>query len=305
MALVDPGRSRKRVLMIAPLMPADRGNGLAMRAGFFLDAYARRFDVDLVVAPVFGGVTLSDFARLRAARVEILRMDRPDSHYALVSAVNDPLARLEALRRYGRPSLTAFVGSARLALAGIAEQARYQAIHVFRLYLAELATPWIGDGHTRLILDCDENDAAGFYRIARMENRHRNPVAAGSAEAEAAAFERFAAHWLPKFSLVYAASNKEVRSLSAFATRTLAIPNVLAGVNARCRRHRQKRFYKIVFVGSLGYAPNADAIGWFYSNVWRRLERALRHRVRLVIVGSNPPKAVSYTHLTLPTNREV
>ncbi len=90
--LVNPVRSRKRLLMIAPVMPSDRGNGLAMRAGFFLDAYARRFDVDLVVAPVFGDVTVSDFARSRAGRIEILRIDRPDSHYALVSSVSDPLA---------------------------------------------------------------------------------------------------------------------------------------------------------------------------------------------------------------------
>jgi polysaccharide biosynthesis protein PslH len=267
--------------MIAPVMPSDRGNGLAMPAGFFVNAYARRFDVDLVVAPVFGSVTVSDFARSRACRIEILRIDRPDSHYALVSSVNDPLARLEAFRRYGRPSLTAFVGPARHALARMAEQTRYQAVHVFRLYLAELAAPWIGGDHTRLVLDCDENDASVFYRIARLEYRHRNPVAAGSAEAEAEAFERFAAIWLPKFDLVYAASQKEVGSFSSLTTRALAIPNVLPNALTNVperRRLRQRHFCKIVFVGSLGYAPNADAIGWFYSNVWRQLERALHHR---------------------------
>ena len=32
---------------------------------------------------------------------------------------------------------------------------------------------------------------------------------------------------------------------------------------------------------------------WFVARVWRRLERALRHRVRLIIVGSTPPAAVT------------
>jgi glycosyltransferase involved in cell wall biosynthesis len=32
---------------------------------------------------------------------------------------------------------------------------------------------------------------------------------------------------------------------------------------------------------------------WFVSRVWRQFERAMRHRVRLVIVGGNPPAAVA------------
>src|SRR5690242_14528542 len=47
-------RNRDRLLLLAPIMPSDGGNGLAMRAGFFLDAYSRRFEVDLVVVPVAG-----------------------------------------------------------------------------------------------------------------------------------------------------------------------------------------------------------------------------------------------------------
>ena len=48
----------------------------------------------------------------------------------------------------------------------------------------------------------------------------------------------------------------------------------------------------MLFVGTLGYAPNVDAIIWFVSRVWRQLQRALNDRLRLIIVGSNPP-----THL--------
>src|ERR1700730_556707 len=98
---------RDRLLMLAPVMPSDRGNGLAMRAGFFLDAYSRCFDVDLVVAPISGPKESSAFARSRTRGIEILNIDRPDSHYALVASVRDPMARVDAFRRYGRPSRTA------------------------------------------------------------------------------------------------------------------------------------------------------------------------------------------------------
>jgi glycosyltransferase involved in cell wall biosynthesis len=42
----------------------------------------------------------------------------------------------------------------------------------------------------------------------------------------------------------------------------------------------------------MGYAPNADAVLWFVARVWRRLERALSRRVRLTIVGRNPPPQI-------------
>jgi polysaccharide biosynthesis protein PslH len=125
-----------------------------------------------------------------------------------------------------------------------------------------------------------------------MERRRGNLPAASWADQEAAAFARFATDWLPKFDLVFAASDQEARSLRAFGGRTFVVPNV-APVVAKRRRERRRRPCTIVFVGTLGYAPNAEAVSWFVSRVWRKLQRALRDRVRLVLVGSNPPAAIA------------
>ena len=94
---------RDRLLMLAPIMPSDRGNGLAMRAGFFLDAYSGRFDVDLVVAPVSGRGKPSAFVRSRTRRIEILNIDRPDSHYTLAASVIDPMAQSMLFVAMGAP----------------------------------------------------------------------------------------------------------------------------------------------------------------------------------------------------------
>ena len=284
---------RDRLLFLAPIMPSDRGNGLAMRAGFFLDAYSRRFDVDLVVAPVAGSIESSRFVRSRVHRLKILNVDRSDSHYALVASVRDPRARLDAFRRYGRPSLAACIGPACRSLEALAGEIHYDTVHVLRLYLAELATPWIAKDRDRIriVLDCDENDALAYRRIAATERRRQNPIAADWAEAEAVAFARLAAAWLPKFDLVLAASREDEKSLSGFAARTQVVPNIVPMPPAKLLR-RRARLPTILFVGTLGYAPNADAVTWFVSRVWRRLARALHHRVRLVIVGRDPPQAV-------------
>jgi glycosyltransferase involved in cell wall biosynthesis len=48
----------------------------------------------------------------------------------------------------------------------------------------------------------------------------------------------------------------------------------------------------LLFVGTLSYAPNRDAIVWFCRRIFRRLQRALAYRLRLVIVGRHPPAVV-------------
>jgi hypothetical protein len=35
---MSAARGRGRLLFLSPIIPADRGNGLALRGGFFLDA---------------------------------------------------------------------------------------------------------------------------------------------------------------------------------------------------------------------------------------------------------------------------
>jgi glycosyltransferase involved in cell wall biosynthesis len=97
--------------------------------------------------------------------------------------------------------------------------------------------------------------------------------------------------WLPKFDLVLVASRHDQNSLARYAVRTQVIPNVLPAPPVRLAR-RQTEFPIILFVGTLGYAPNEEAVTWFVSRVWPRLLSALHYRVRLVIVGRNPPAAV-------------
>jgi glycosyltransferase involved in cell wall biosynthesis len=279
-----------RLLMFAPVVPSDCGNGLAIRAGFFLDTYSRCFDVDLVVIPLLGSTSSTEFARSRATRVEVVGIYHADSHYRLVTSVRETSERLNAFRRYGQPSLSAFVSPACRSFQDLLGCETYDVVHVFRLYLAALATPWIAKarGYTRLVIDCDENDAAAYRSIAAMHRTLQNYEAADWADAEAVAFAHFATRWLPKFDIAFAASRQEVKTLANIGVRAEVVPNVAPAPMAAPSR-RVKRPPTVLFVGTLGYAPNADAIIWFVSHVWRQLQRALHDRLRLIIVGSNPP----------------
>ena len=178
-------------------------------------------------------------------------------------------------------------------LESLVVDSRYDLVHIFRLYLAELAAPWLGTNSSRaqLVMDCDENDVLAYHRIGAIERRAGNAMAAETAEAEASAFARFAKTWLPQFDVVIAASRQEARSLEAFGARTLTIANVVPASKRSPRR--AANVPTILFVGTLGYAPNADAIMWFFTRVFHRLQRALAYRLRLIIVGRHPPAALA------------
>jgi len=68
----------RRSLLVVPVMPAEGGNGLAMRAGLLLEGLARAGDVDLLVAPVFGDPgPASPLASRLAANVDALSREAP------------------------------------------------------------------------------------------------------------------------------------------------------------------------------------------------------------------------------------
>jgi glycosyltransferase involved in cell wall biosynthesis len=285
--------ARQRLLFMAPVMPSDRGNGLAMRTGFFLDAYSRQFDVDLAVLPLLSASNdAGAFARARVKRMTVLRQARMDTHLSLVMAISDPIARLLAFRRYGRPTLAGF--SADDAVQSLSEWAdidRYDVIHIERLYLAKIVAAWttVSMQHARLLIDCDEDDARAYRRMAALSHGQES---AHWAVAEADAFVTLARELLPRFAVTFVATHSERQSLARAARRIEVIPNLanpnLARRVPRLRQMQRRHPRTVLFVGTMGYAPNADGARWFISRVWPRLRRAFASPLRLLIVGHNP-----------------
>jgi glycosyltransferase involved in cell wall biosynthesis len=286
---MSAARGRGRLLFLSPIIPADRGNGLALRGGFFLDAYSRHFDIDLAVFQIMPATAeITVFQRARVRRFEIFARPAADTHFTLVSAMTDPAARLDAFRRYGQPSLASFAGPAsRQELERWVGDHQYDVVHVARLYLAPLAAPWdAARPRPRVVIDCDEDDVAAHRRMAAMERRRNRHHQAEWAEAEADAFARMAQQVLRPFDVVFAASAVEAKSISARGGRTVVVPNVASAGARQASRRRSPA--TILFVGAMGYPPNDDAARWLLTRIWARLRRSVRSPLRLVLVGSNP-----------------
>ena len=212
------------MLFLSPVMPAADGNGLAMRVGFFLQAYAELFDIDLAVFPIVASsARSSELARRYAARMNVFPHPGVDAHFGLVAAINAPCERLAAFGRFGRPSIAAFsVETARRALSDWTSERRYDVVHASRIYLGELAIRWAATPHkprSAMVLDCDEDDAKASRRLAALNRSEGRSERASWAEAEADAFARLAQATLPRFDLSFVASSDERTSLPASSAR--------------------------------------------------------------------------------------
>lgn len=275
--------------MLTPATPARTGNGLAMRLGQFLEALTRICDVDLIVAPVCGSATSEQlrWPRQLGSHVQVLDVDETlDSHFALVMQVRDPAARAEAFARYGLPSLASRLSTAAAARCRDLTAGRdYALVHASRSYCAPLAMALAGP-HSVLTLDLDEDDGRVFRGLAALAAKRGRHAESRWSLLEAEAFDRLSRTLPPGFTRVWASSPVDAARLGASAV----MPNAIEMPAPAGRRDDGRT---LLFVGSLGYQPNADAVDWFVRSVWPRIrrERGLRFR------GVGPDAAESVRRL--------
>jgi polysaccharide biosynthesis protein PslH len=185
-------------------------------------------------------------------------------------------------------------GAAARFLADWSAAVPFAAVHVMRLYLAPLAEPFLRQGTAgpRCVLDLDDDDAAVQEALADLSG---NPNEAAELRAEAAKYRRLAAAWLPRFERVFVCSAIDAASMAAAhpAARFAILPNIGPSVTMPQRRLPTDGSFRLLFVGGLGYPPNADAARFLCGPVLDALRRRLDHAVRIDIVGAGSPDGIA------------
>ena len=275
------------LLFISPVMPADRGNGLAMRMGVFLEAYARRFAVTLAVVPVTGNHAgeASAFVQRHAARVVSLPLNRVmHPLLQLIARHRDPEERRRALQAYPRPRPLFYdpIATCEMLTAELDEE-HFAIVHAGRSYMAPLVEPWFG--RARCILDLDEDDARTLRRIGKLRAENRESQADGDEAADATKFESLIGEYLPRFDLALLANELELAGLrQRYPGAALAlIPTAIRPPAAAPSPGAVPRI-DFLMVGTLGYYPNADGALYFCREVLPLIGPA-----QVTIVGSRPP----------------
>ena len=281
-------KHRPAALYVTPVMPQREGNGLAMRAGMLLEALAIRYDVHLFVVPVAGGPSDSPyFASQHAVRIGQLDLARYlDPHAALIARVLDPAERAAAARGYPKPWLSRFcTGASAACLAEWCGSVPFAVVQVMRLYLAPLAEPWLRQGFPPLrVLDLDDDEMQTHARLARLGDA----ATTARLEAEAGKYRALAARLLGRFDRVLVCSALDAARLGgAFPEASFAVvPNGYPRTGpVPVRPHRADATLRLLFVGTLGYAPNADAVRFLCTDILAELRRLGASAVRIDVVG--------------------
>jgi polysaccharide biosynthesis protein PslH len=271
---------QRPLVLLAPILPAATGNGLAMRAGAQLQALSARYDGRLVVVPVAGGSADTRWAGQFATTTRVVApgdaADRRAAAAVLVGSAmwRDRLGRAEPLPHavtYASPALAARVAVA----AGGPGGAR---VHALRAYLAPLAVAvaeQLGASPTTLDLDDDDEHALSLE---------------GRAD-EAAAYGRVIATFGPELAWLSLAAPEDARRVAdRHGLRTAVVPNSVAVSPEIVGRTRAATGQvRLLFVGNLSYGPNAEAAELLVMRVLPRARRLVDARVTVELVGSFEP----------------
>jgi glycosyltransferase involved in cell wall biosynthesis len=271
--------ARPRIVLLTPVMPAETGNGLAMRAGLTLAALARRSEVHLIVIPLAGPAGAVPPIVLRHAADVTVEELGPDPLAGSAGAAR--AAQLIAwpqplLCRFATPALRARI-AARIAAIAPAH------LHVMRLYLA----PYVEAALTEAIpatLDLDDDEPRTRRSLAQLHGRLSAALPQAVEAREAERFEALEAQILPRFARVLVASEADRTRLAArmSADRVAVFPNAVHIPP----RPGPASGRTLLFVGTLGYAPNEDAALTLITEILPRLRAACGDAVALRIAGA-------------------
>ena len=263
----DPSAGRAIVLVV-PTVPLPGGNGLAMRAGAWLQSLARAAPVHVVVVPVADAAGRPAWARVGAASyTEIAPVGPDEAQRHVIAQLGDPGWR-DALRATAPLPIRATLAPPSLADEAAAALASLLAgvppvVAVMREYLVPFGAALARalDAH-RFVVDLDDDVEA--------------LLAATGDHEEAAAYGRLARTWLPRADAVTLASEAEAAAVARRhgLAHVMAVPNTVAAAPVVAPRPRADR---ILFVGNFTYAPNAAAAGLLAHEVLPRVRRTRPH----------------------------
>lgn len=262
---------------MAPVLPAEKGNGLAMRAGLFLEALSRSHSVSLAILPVFGDASLAGDLSLverLADRWTVLPLaGERDARYWAGKLLSSQEGRNRVAALHPLPAICR-----RLAPAGVAElselASRAELIVVVRAYLLPAVESVLDDpARPPLILDLDELDSEVHRQLGRTH--------------EAARFEQLERHYLPLVDHITVAGSFDAALLKD-RHRTEAVSTVINAVRPPRAAAEPAPAHDLLFVGNLRYAPNVEGVRWLCEEVCPRLPG-----VTIALVGSNPVPEVA------------
>lgn len=286
------------LLFITPVFPSPTGNGLAMRAFNFFEAFAQRYEIHLLVLNFGWG-----------SKSEGLRHSELSEHIAFVPAYpyKDPGVVLRRLLYRLSPGLYYRLLSVpsewrfhpKSSIAGLPEafsEKTFHMVHVFRLYMTPLAEPFISapffSGTCQL--DIDDIESTTRHRLSKLHHLNGQTKKSRALAQEAAIYTALESRLLPRFERLFVSSDidREKIHRKYGSSPVEVIPNAVE-IQPSAPAERDSASFTFLFVGTLDYYPNQDAILYFCREILPHIRRLEKREFKVQVVGSGNMSVLS------------
>jgi glycosyltransferase involved in cell wall biosynthesis len=165
-------------------------------------------------------------------------------------------------------------------------ETRFDIAVLFHVNVGRYAAPLINVGVP--VVYCAENVESELAR--RLAPLALTRLSGARFRLDAWKFRRFEASLLRRASLVTAVSERDAAQLRRLVpnARIEVLPSGADTRGVAFVDHRDNRGDVVIFLGTLGYLPNRDAVAWLIDRILP-LVRSTRPGVVIRLVGSSPP----------------
>ena len=264
--------SKPGLLYLSPVIPALTGNGLAMRAGMVLEALAEHYSISLLVVSLYPPFA----ARVPTAFEKLCRRSAVITPAQFARSSGSLLPSFLSTRFWRRP----YHGS------------RFDVVHVFRLSMLSYARPYLNgsSGTPKRHLDLDDIESETHRRIAALCRLNEENAKSVLFQSQARRYEALEEEALKEFDRVYVCSEADKARLPAdHRSKLCVLPNAVRLPDV-ARQEAGEDVFTFLFVGTLGYYPNEDAVRYFGSEIVPHIRRLTRSDFAVKVVGTGAGK---------------
>lgn len=284
------GAAGPRLLFISPVLPAAQGNGTAMRAALTLRGLAQHYRVSLLVVPLYSPPGSAPAPEIAALCEQVAEMP-----IIPAAAVVSPLTLMVQAGSI-TASLRPIVGNGAASAPELFAHRAFDVVHVFRLNAVPFAQPYLDAAapRPRLHLDLDDIESLTAERLAQVYQTNGDRPAALFQRVLARRVEGLEAECFRRFDRIYVCSESDRTRLHGRCPAELwVIPNATRLPPAQPPKTPHQPF-TFLFVGTLGYYPNADALDFFCRQVIPLIRAHTTLPFVLNVVGGGTSRSLSH-----------
>jgi polysaccharide biosynthesis protein PslH len=271
------------LLFISPIVPSNKGNGLAMRAGAWLKALSVNHKITLLVIPIsdnrrdLENFELSEFCE--SAQLISIPFWASVRSFRFLKKCFDYIFKKRFDYR--------FLGK----VQQFCKSFKYDHVFIFRLYMLPYAEQFLPDQLEVMHLDLDDIESQTHRDLASLYQKNREPNQASKYKSKASYYEKLEAESLTKFKTVYVCSDADRKILSQkYQLRNVEIASNSVLLPDRQEKAAESEPFTFLFLGNLNYYPNQDAVRFFISEILPKIKQRAKKSFRLQIVGSGQRK---------------